>query len=163
MLYPPKRAAKAEPEVVQLFLVMFYFWVRKRILDFQFTDGNSTFWNLENVLSPEGTLESRYRRRSNWFYLCLILGQETYIGLSIYWRFFAFLRSWKCFVPRRDSAKQSPMGAILILSILLWSGEECLTLSIYRQFFAFLRPPECFFDGTGWTGWTGERSRKIVL
>ena len=30
--------------------------VRKRILDFQFCTGNPPFWNLQNVLSPEGTL-----------------------------------------------------------------------------------------------------------
>ena len=40
---------------------------------FRFRGGNPPFWNLENVLSPEGTLQSRYRRRSNCFYLCLIL------------------------------------------------------------------------------------------
>ena len=49
MFYPPKGAAKAEPMLVQLFLLMFDFWVRKRILDFQFTAENSTFWKLEKV------------------------------------------------------------------------------------------------------------------
>ena len=57
--YFPKGAAKAEPKVVQLFLLMFYFCVRKRILDFQFWTGNPPFWDLENVLSPEGTLRKQ--------------------------------------------------------------------------------------------------------
>ena len=46
---------KAEPKAVQLFLLMFYFCVRKRLLDFQFPDGSSSFCDLENVLFPEGT------------------------------------------------------------------------------------------------------------
>ena len=29
------------------------------MLDFQFTGENSPFWNLENVLSPEGTLRKQ--------------------------------------------------------------------------------------------------------
>ena len=68
-LYPPTGAAKAVPKVVQFFLLMFEFWIRKRILEFQFTGGFVPFWDLENVLSPEGTLQSRYRRRSYCFLL----------------------------------------------------------------------------------------------
>ena len=51
MVYPPNGAAKAEPKVVRLFLLMFYFCIRKRILDFQFAVENSPFLNIENVLS----------------------------------------------------------------------------------------------------------------
>ena len=48
MFYPPEGlCASIVPKVVQLFFT--------------------------SVLSPEGTLQSRYRRRSNCFYLCLIL------------------------------------------------------------------------------------------
>ena len=61
--------------------------------------------HVKKLLSPEGTLQSRYRRRSNCFYLCLILCLETYIGLSIYWRLFAFWEPPECFIPRRDSAQ----------------------------------------------------------
>ena len=32
------------------------------------------FWKLENILSPGGTLQSRARKGSNYFYLCFILG-----------------------------------------------------------------------------------------
>ena len=70
MFYPPKGAAKAVSKVGQLLLRVFYspkglcmqipmevqlvlamtYCVRKRILDIQFTGGNSPFLNLENVL-----------------------------------------------------------------------------------------------------------------
>ena len=43
MLYPPKGAARAEPKVVQLFLLIFYFKVWKRILDFNLKTKNSLF------------------------------------------------------------------------------------------------------------------------
>ena len=36
-------------------------------------------------------------------------------GVSIYGRFFAFLRTRKCFIPRRDSAEQSPKVVQLFL------------------------------------------------
>ena len=55
-LYSHKRAAKAVPKVVQLFLLVFYFRFSKRILDFQFTGRFLPFLNLENILSPKGTL-----------------------------------------------------------------------------------------------------------
>ena len=74
MFYPPEGPCRAEPERGPIVFTYVLFWVRKRILDFQFTGGFLPFWDLENVLSPEGTLQSRYRRRSNCFYLCLILG-----------------------------------------------------------------------------------------
>ena len=41
--YPPNGAAKTVLKVVQLFLLMFYFCVRKRVLDSQFTGGNFLF------------------------------------------------------------------------------------------------------------------------
>ena len=58
---------------------------------------------------------------SIWYSCHFIVYKEGCLTPSIYWRKFAFLKSWKCFIPRRDSAKQSPMGSILILSILMWS------------------------------------------
>ena len=40
----------AETEGGPIVLLMFYFWVRKHILDFQFRAGFSPFWVFENVL-----------------------------------------------------------------------------------------------------------------
>ena len=53
-------------------------------------------------LSPNGTPQSRCRRRSNCFYLCFIWCFETYNELTIYMCFFAFMTPWKCFIPRRE-------------------------------------------------------------
>ena len=39
----PEGSCKSRTKVVQIFLLMFYFCVRKRILDFQFTAGNLPF------------------------------------------------------------------------------------------------------------------------
>ena len=64
-VYPPKRAAKAVPKVVQLFLLVFYFCFSKRILDFQFTGGNSPFLDLEKYFIPRSEQRKQYRRWSN--------------------------------------------------------------------------------------------------
>ena len=42
--------------------------LRKGILTFIFSGGNPPFWNLENVLSPEGTLRSRTQWGPFWFF-----------------------------------------------------------------------------------------------
>ena len=63
--YPPKRRLLADSRGVRLFLLMFWFCVRKRILDFQNPHISS-----------------------------------------------AFLRPWKCFIPRRDVCLQTPKGSI---------------------------------------------------
>ena len=49
MFYPTKGLCIKE---VKLFLLMFLFCFRKRILDFQFSPSNPPLWNLQNVLSP---------------------------------------------------------------------------------------------------------------
>ena len=71
-LYLINRAATAIPKFVQLFLVMFYFCSSKRILHFQFTGGNSPFWNLENVLFPKGSCESSTESGLIVFYLPML-------------------------------------------------------------------------------------------
>ena len=137
MFFPRRDSAKQKPKEVQLFLLVL-FSVRKRIYDCQFTDGFLPFWDLENVLSPQGTLQSRYRRRSNCFYLCLILRYETYIGLSICRRLFAFLRPWKYFIPRTDSAKQIPKDVqlFLLMSYFVLGNVYC-TFNLTAFFFLF--------------------------
>ena len=57
-LYSHKRAAKAVPKVVQLFLPVFYFYVSKCKLDIRFTGANTSFLDLENILFPEVSSES---------------------------------------------------------------------------------------------------------
>ena len=55
-IYPSKGLCKANTEGGPIVFTYFLFCVRKRILDFQFTSGFLHFWDLENVLSLEGTL-----------------------------------------------------------------------------------------------------------
>ena len=50
MFYPPKGLCKADTEGGPIVFTYVLFWVRKRILDFQFTGGFWHFLNLQNVL-----------------------------------------------------------------------------------------------------------------
>ena len=83
MLYPLKGLCKADTEGGPIVFTYVLFRVRKRILDFQFTGGFLPFWKPANVLSPQGTLQSRYRRRANCFYLCLIVLGNVYWTLNL--------------------------------------------------------------------------------
>ena len=65
MFDSPKGAAKAVPKVVQLFLLMLYFCVRKRILDSQFTARNSPIWHLE-IVRMDG-MDGNQKSRLNFF------------------------------------------------------------------------------------------------
>ena len=64
MFYPPKGLCEADTEGGPIVFTYVLFCLRTRILDFHFTGGNPPFWNLQNVLSPEGTLRSRTRMGS---------------------------------------------------------------------------------------------------
>ena len=85
MIHPPQGAAKAEPKVVQLFLLIFYppkglceaepewgpfdilsilLCLEKGVWHLQFTAGNLPFLNLENALSPRGRLRMQLPRGS---------------------------------------------------------------------------------------------------
>ena len=72
-VYPPKGICKTDTEGGPIIFTYFLFCVRKRILDFQFTDGFLPFWDLENVLFPEGTLLCRVPKEVQLFLLILSL------------------------------------------------------------------------------------------
>ena len=63
--YPPKGLCKENRRRSIIFTYVL-FVVRKRILYIQFTSGVLPCWEHENILSPGGTLQSRYRRSYNW-------------------------------------------------------------------------------------------------
>ena len=65
-------------------------------------------------------------------------------GVSIYRRFLAFLKTWKCFIPRRDSAKQSPMGSIWYSFHFIAFREGCLMFQNPLRYVAFLKSWFCF-------------------
>ena len=77
------------------------------------------FWNLENVYPP-GSLRKQNPMGSIWysFHFMRMLFDTFNLQTEI-------RRSWKSFIPRKDSTKAYPNGVHLILSFLLWS-EKCV-------------------------------------
>ena len=82
MFYPPKGLCKADTEGGPIVFTYVLFSLRKRILDFHFTSGNPPFWDLQNVLSPEGTSACRLLKEVQLFLLMyyFLLG-------NVYWTF----------------------------------------------------------------------------
>ena len=72
MFYPPEGLCSAEPERGPIVFTLHLIGVGRGTGGFNFSGGNPPFWNLENVLSPGGTLLSRARKGSNCFYLYFI-------------------------------------------------------------------------------------------
>ena len=56
MFYLPEGLCRADTEGGPIVFYLWIIWLRKGILDFQFVTGKSPFWNIQNVLSPGGTL-----------------------------------------------------------------------------------------------------------
>ena len=71
--------------------------IEKGVGTFKFTGGERPFWNLENVLSPEGTLQSRAQWGPFWSFH-FIVSREGCSHFQIYGGWEAFLKSWKCFI-----------------------------------------------------------------
>ena len=115
--YPPEGLCGAEPERGPIVFTLHFIGVGRGTGGFNFRGGNPPFWNLENVLSPRGTLRSRARKGSNCFYLCFIgIGKDTggfsfRSGNPPFWK----LEN----VPQRDYAEQSPKGVQLFLLYIL--------------------------------------------
>ena len=86
--------------------------VRKRILDFQFRGGNSPFWNIEKVLSPEGNCESSARWGPLDSLSILYVIGERKSTISILQLKSAFLKISKTFIVRVggwvDGAQKCP-------------------------------------------------------
>ena len=74
--------------ILILFILL---WFEKGIWHFQFTGGNSPQKKPENVLAPDGRKADTEGGPIVFTYV-LFFVHEMYIGLSIYERFFAFLR-----------------------------------------------------------------------
>ena len=82
---------------------------------FRFTCGHPPYWHLENVLSPEGTLRKQNPMGSIRRLSILLWSRIGSLDNSFQKPLSAFLRSWKCFIPRRDPAEQSPKVVQLFL------------------------------------------------
>ena len=130
---------------------------RTSFMTLKITNCNLPFWNLENVLSPDGTLRSRTRMGSIWYFFHFIVHREGCSTPSIYWRKFAFLKSWKCFLPK-GLCKAEPHGVHFdsFHFIVVWEGN--LTLSIYGWNLPKKKQKKFYF--MGWIGWDGTAYQK---
>ena len=144
------------------------FWIRKRILDFQFTGGFLPFWDLENVLSPGGTLQSRARKGSNCFYLFFprrdsakqipkevqLFLLMSYFGLgNVYWTFnlqtvFCLFETLKMFYPPKGLCKADTEGGPIVFAyVLFWVRKRILDFQFISGFLPFWDPPNVLSPG----------------
>ena len=88
----PRRDCESSTEGGPIVFTYVLFCVRKRILDFKFTGGFLPFWNLENVLSPEGTSAGRLQRGPFVFTYVLFVLENVYLtfkkadGICGFWK-----------------------------------------------------------------------------
>ena len=83
--YPPKGAAIAEPKVVQLFLLMFYFGLGNVYRIFNFAMVIHFFESHENLYPMKGAAIAEPVWGPIDFFLCFIILScvlETYLGVS---------------------------------------------------------------------------------
>ena len=131
----------------------------------QFIDGNLPFLNLENVLSPEGTLQSRSQWGPIWDHSILLWSEKGMGHFQVTSGNSPFWNPQNVLFPVGTLRSRTRMESILYSYHFLLSREGCLTLSIYRQKFAVLKYWFCFIcwrDGTGWMDGKG-RGIKCVL
>ena len=149
MFYPPKGLCKADTEGGPIVFTYILFCARKRILEFQFCIGYPPFWDPPNVLSPGGTLQSRARKGSNCFYFQFYWCRKRYWGFQNPNFQEAFLEPWKCFIPRRDSAKQIPKEVQLFLLMSYFVlGNVYWTLNLLTVFRLFKTFKMIYPEGT---------------
>ena len=111
----PEGRCEAYPVGVLLFLLMFYFglgnelwkkWSPKYCVLSEFF--------ARNVLSPEGSCESRTQGGPIVF-ICvlfvLVCVRKRFWHFQNHTTTVIFFLSWKCFIPRRESASQTPKGS----------------------------------------------------
>ena len=88
------------------------------------------FWNLENVLSPEGTLHSEQSPKVfQLFLLSILLLQETVRGVSKSAYSIGLFEIWKMF----NLPKGTEGGPIVFTYILFWVRKRILNLSFQSR------------------------------
>ena len=139
-----------KPHVNPIVFTYVLFWVRKRIVDFKFTGGFFPFWDLENVLSPGGTLRSKARKGSNCFYFRFNWCRKKYQGFQFTSGFFLF-ESLKMFYPPEGlCGAEAERGPIVLLSV----RKRILDFQFTNGFFSL-------FETLLWR--TGRTGIKIIL
>ena len=148
MFYPPKGLCEAEPEWA---FDSFHFIVsREGCLTPSIYWRKFAFLKSWKCFIREGTLRSRARMGSPWFFPFYCAYKRMFNTFNWHAEI-RILKSWKCIIPPKDSAKAEPNGVHVILFHFIVVREECLTLSIYGQKFTILKSWKCFIYW--WDGW----------
>ena len=115
IFYPPKGVCEAAPEGSIWRSFHFIMCSSKGTGHLRFWWGNPRFWNLQNVLSPEGSLRSSSEGVHLTVFPFYYVFQKGYWASSFLVRKSSFLKSSKCVIPRRDVCLQTPVGVQLFL------------------------------------------------
>ena len=122
----------------------FYCGLRRVFDTFKITTFRRPFWNPENVLSPEGTLQSRAQWGPFWFFPFNCGLRRVFDTFKILTFRPPFWNSENVLSRKGLSAKQSPMGCNLILSILRCSEKGIWHFQNHHFQAAFLKSGKSF-------------------
>ena len=142
MFFPLSDSAQAEPNGVHLILFHFIV-VREGCLTLsiywrKFTALKS--WNI----SPKETPRKQNPMGSIWYSSILLWIEKGIWHFQFTCGYSPFWKSWKCFIPPRESAKAEPNGVHMIFFPFYCVREVCLTLTIYGRKFTVLKSWKCF-------------------
>ena len=157
---PRRESAKAEPVWGSIVFTYVLFLVREGFRGFQICSSNWPFWSLENVLSPEG----RYVVYPVGVQLRLFPFIEFWVSKGIL-DFqnphipSAFLKPWKCFIPRRDCESSTVGGPIVFYLCIISVRKRIWYFQNPNIPSAFLSPWKFFIYGR-MDGWDGRNTQS---
>ena len=120
----PEGTAKAETNGVHFDSFHFNCGLRRVFDTFKITTFRRPFWNLENVLSPGGRLRTQLPRGPIEYIFPFYWCRKRYWHFQNHHFQAAFLKSWKCFIPRRDVCLHTPVGVQLFLLMFYFGLEK---------------------------------------
>ena len=119
------------------------------------------FETLKMFYPPKG-LRKQNRRSSNCFYFTFYCVQERVFDVSKSAFSQAFLKNWKCFIPRRDSAKAEPEGGPIVFTYVLLCSRKGVWIFKIPIFTGLFENLKMFYLRMGWMdgmdgmdGWDG--------
>ena len=149
MFYPPEGLCWAEPEGGPIVFTFHFIGVGRGTGGFNFRGGNPPFWNLENVLSPGGTLLSRVLKGSNCFYFRFYWCRKRYWGCQIYRDERPFWNLENVLSPKGTLQSRTQWGPFDGLSILLCVPERELGIFVSWLKSAFWKSWNCLIPRRG--------------
>ena len=114
-LSPPRDVCLQTPVGAQLFFTFVLFGLGNVYWTFNLQTVFCLFENLKMFYPPKGLCKADTEGGPIVFYLCLISVRKRILDFQNPHFQAAFLRPPECFIPRRDSAAQSPKGVQLFL------------------------------------------------